>query len=386
MRDFKQRESRQTTQSSGSSWKIRFLPGKGFFYSYIRNNTTKTGLIPFTFQKSANSIKEKLVFLSSTIPVAFALLLFFVYGNHDTSNETMKPGIGGFGELPKSSQLPDTGRTIVDEHDAVLEKDEAKKDLLLAEEDESVQYNEKSGQLNKRSYVVVEGDNLTSIAQRYSVSIESIAGSSNIQLLDQLRVGQVLYIPNKEGFFYSVKKGERLAKILKKYSVSYESYVTENPGVSMDLLEVGQEIFLPGAKPDNLIRSWLVPVDTRIITSSYGWRSYPRRAFHKGLDLKAAYTSVRAAKNGRVTYAGWLGGYGNVIIIVHSGGYKSLYAHLSKIYVKPGTRVAQGTVIGRSGNTGYSFGPHLHFEVTYRGKHINPATVLTGLRYKRRSR
>ena len=264
-----------------------------------------------------------------------------------------------------------------------LQKSEELKDLLLQEEPVFFPSKEEK-EAKKIVYKVKEGDTLSEIAKEFNVSVESIAGSSGIRIVDNIRVGQILYIPKKEGFFYQVKKGENLASLLEKYKISWEEFLEENPDIDPDYLEPGVEVFLPGAKPKNLIQGWLIPVRSRIITSGYGWRRYPRRAFHKGIDIRARYAPVRAAKGGRVTFAGWLGGYGKAIVIAHPGGYKTLYAHLSRIYVRRGMYVSQGQVIGRSGNTGYSFGPHLHFEVTRHGRHINPRKILRGLRYARR--
>ena len=354
-----------------SQWKISFHKRSHFVISYIKNNATKSHV--FIIPKLLNHLeKHKYVVAGFVLVISGALIFSSVPANK--ANKNTSTGIGG-------------GGTVVDEGALQEDQDEVLKDKLLQQiETEIAESVEDIQTLHKREYVVQKGDTLSAIAQRSKVSVESIAGSSGIQILDHLKIGQKLSIPNKEGFFYSVKKNERLAQVLKKHQVGYLKFIEENPGINTDLLEVGQEVFLPGAKPKNIIRSWLFPVSSRIVTSRYGWRSYPRRAFHKGLDLKAHYVSVRAAKGGRVVYAGRLGGYGNLIIISHPGGYKTAYGHLSRIYVRKGSRVVQGTVIGKSGNTGYSTGPHLHFEVTKNGKHINPARILTGLRYRKRRR
>jgi murein DD-endopeptidase MepM/ murein hydrolase activator NlpD len=290
--------------------------------------------------------------------------------------------VGGVGPLE-----PRAGKALNDEDR--VENDEALKDALMKSEQTSSsdkQVNESSSfdpdddGLQKITYKVQSGDTLSQIAQKFNINVASIAGSSSITMPDMLRVGQVLQIPSKIGFFYTVKKNDKLALILKKYNVTFEKFLNENSNANTDLLDEGSEIFLPEAKPKNLQSSWLIPVSTRYVTSNYGWRRWPRRAFHKGLDLKAPYISVRAAKSGVVTYAGWIGGYGKVIIIKHGNGYKTLYAHLSRIYTTAGKAVKRGRVIGVSGNTGYSFGPHLHFEITRYGRSINPRRILRGLR------
>jgi murein DD-endopeptidase MepM/ murein hydrolase activator NlpD len=101
-------------------------------------------------------------------------------------------------------------------------------------------------------------------------------------------------------------------------------------------------------------------------TSSFGWRTHPitgSRRFHSGVDIGAPMGApVVAAGTGIVMSSGWLGGYGKAIVIQHNGVQQTLYGHLSEVFVQPGQRIEQGTVIGRVGSTGNSTGPHLHFE------------------------
>ncbi|MBI1241019.1 MAG: peptidoglycan DD-metalloendopeptidase family protein [Nostoc sp. RI_552] len=108
------------------------------------------------------------------------------------------------------------------------------------------------------------------------------------------------------------------------------------------------------------------------ITSVFGWRTHPitgDRRFHSGTDLGAPMgTPVVASAPGEVETANWLGGYGLTVIINHPSAQQTLYGHLSELFVQPGQRVEQGTVIGRVGSTGNSTGPHLHFEV----RHLQP--------------
>ncbi|WP_310426219.1 peptidoglycan DD-metalloendopeptidase family protein [Chamaesiphon sp. VAR_48_metabat_135_sub] len=101
-------------------------------------------------------------------------------------------------------------------------------------------------------------------------------------------------------------------------------------------------------------------------TSSFGWRTHPitgNRRFHSGVDIGAPMGApVVAAGSGTIISSGWLGGYGKAIVIQHNGVQQTLYGHLSEVFVQPGQRIEQGTVIGRVGSTGNSTGPHLHFE------------------------
>ncbi len=125
--------------------------------------------------------------------------------------------------------------------------------------------------------------------------------------------------------------------------------------------------------------SYIWPVNG-VVTSYFGWRIHPIlkvRKFHTGIDIAAAYgTNIKASAAGKVIYSGWLGGYGNTVIIDHGGGFSTLYAHASAIIVSEGEEVSQGQVVGRVGSTGYSTGPHLHFEVRVNGEPQNPLNYL----------
>lgn len=113
------------------------------------------------------------------------------------------------------------------------------------------------------------------------------------------------------------------------------------------------------------------------ITSRYGYRRNPftnrGRELHSGVDFKGRVGQpVKVTANGRVSYAGYMGNYGYVVMVKHSDGYETRYAHLSKLRVKKGDYIQVGETVGLLGNTGRSTGPHLHYEILLRGKKINP--------------
>lgn len=116
------------------------------------------------------------------------------------------------------------------------------------------------------------------------------------------------------------------------------------------------------------------------VTSEYGWRVHPvygTRKLHAGMDFGAAYGSaIHAAGSGVVVTAGWMGGYGNAVVIDHGGGVATLYGHQSRLAVSAGRRVSAGQVVGYVGSTGLSTGPHLHFEVRVNGSPVNPRGYL----------
>jgi murein DD-endopeptidase MepM/ murein hydrolase activator NlpD len=115
------------------------------------------------------------------------------------------------------------------------------------------------------------------------------------------------------------------------------------------------------------------------ITSPYGPRCLPNGdcSFHPGIDIGVpSGTPIHAAASGTVISAGWLGGYGNLVVIDHGNGLATAYAHQSSMAVGNGASVSQGQVIGYVGCTGYCFGPHLHFEVRVNGEPVNPLGYL----------
>lgn len=253
--------------------------------------------------------------------------------------------------------------------------DEIKKKIITSKEFEEPQ----SKTLKIVTHTVQAGQTLSEIARIYGVSMDTICGSNKLESYDLLQVGQVLKIPNKDGVLVSVQQGQTLPALAVKYNIPLQRIIEENNIVNPDFINVGQYVFIPDAKPLDIFKGFLWPVKSNYVTSGYGWRKdpfYGESQFHQGIDVRANYEWVRASKYGRVSYAGWLGGYGKVVIITHPGGYKTLYGHLSRIVVREGQYVKQGQIIAKSGNTGNSTGPHLHFEIIRKGQHINPYTEL----------
>lgn len=116
--------------------------------------------------------------------------------------------------------------------------------------------------------------------------------------------------------------------------------------------------------------------DLKRVASGYGWRIHPiyhTKKFHQGMDFTAPVgTDVFATGNAKVTFVGWKQGYGNTVMLDHGFGYETLYAHLFKPLVKVGQRVKRGDIIALVGNSGMSTGPHLHYEVHFRQKRVDP--------------
>jgi len=237
-----------------------------------------------------------------------------------------------------------------------------------------------------QQYRVKRGDSVSTIAQKYGVSIGAIIASNEIRNARTLQEGAELRIPNIDGIPYQIKKGDSLSKIALSFSVPLEVILDVND-IKSDVLKAGETLFIPGARMNDmdlrlsLGELFMYPVQSKYITSNYGMRKDPISGalnFHTGLDLRADIgTTVVSAMDGvvSVTAENWL--YGKHIIISHDNGYKTLYGHLNSFSVKKGERVARGKKIGESGNTGYSTGPHLHFTVYDKNnKLVNPLDLL----------
>ncbi len=137
--------------------------------------------------------------------------------------------------------------------------------------------------------------------------------------------------------------------------------------------EIDDELTYLDCLPDN------VPLEGRI-SSGFGYRRHPitgLRSFHYGVDITGNRgDAVQAAGSGVVTFAGWSGDFGKVVIISHGFDYETVYAHNDSIIIEVGDIVSKGDLISRVGSTGRSTGPHLHFEIHYKNEQIDPIGVL----------
>jgi len=238
-----------------------------------------------------------------------------------------------------------------------------------------------------QQYRVQRGDSVSGIAQKYGVSVGAIIASNEIQNARRLQEGAVLRIPNIDGIPYKIQRGDSLSRISVSFNVPLEIILDVND-IKSDNIRVGETIFIPGARMNDidlrlsLGEMFMFPLQTRRnITSYYGWRKDPisgATQFHNGVDFRAnTGTTVMAALDGTVSVVRETRLYGKHIIISHSNGYKTLYAHLNSFSVRQGDRVARGRKIGEVGSTGYSTGPHLHFGIIDRnGKFVNPLELI----------
>lgn len=225
------------------------------------------------------------------------------------------------------------------------------------------------------NYIVQGGDTVWEISAKFGVTVNTIKWTNNLSDIDYLKPGQKLIILPTSGVLHTVKKGDTLAKIASFYKADLQR-ITEYNQIQGGL-KVGKKLIIPGGQPppppqpktktkiassSSRIFSgpqigWLIRPTTGVRSRGVGWG-------HAGVDIcNKIGTPVWAAASGTVTHTGWYYGYGLTVMIKHSNGVITLYAHLSSINVSRGQYVRQGQVIGRMGTTGRTTGSHLHFEV-----------------------
>ena len=242
----------------------------------------------------------------------------------------------------------------------------------------------------KKTYVVQSGDTLLKIAGAYNIDLNVLMANNPGISSKNLKVGQKITVLTQNGIFYKVTKGDSLNKIAELFKVQVEDIKDIN-NMDSDTVVVGTELFIKDPNLTKFLASktvikkgvvkttttlgFIMPIKYTGISSPFGNRLHPvlkRYIYHSGVDLRARFIPLYAAKDGRVTFAGQMNGYGKIIIIQHGNGYETRYAHLDKIGVKKGDYVKRGELIGKTGQSGRVTGPHLHFELRTKGKAVNP--------------
>ncbi len=242
------------------------------------------------------------------------------------------------------------------------------------------------------TYTVQLGDTVQGIAAQFDLQPTTImwANPAVEDAPDLLRIGQELVILPVDGVYHTVKEGDTLESIAKKYKVEVEA-ITSCPYNGLQppdfAIEPGMKLIVPGGeKPwvPKVVTSYTGPVPEGARgTGLFQWPilGYITQGYwygHRAIDIGVPVgTAVHAADGGFVSFAGWTDvGYGYLIVIDHANGFATYYAHLSNFYVMAGQKVERGQVIGSTGNTGWSTGPHLHFEIRYMGVPQNPRAYL----------
>lgn len=243
-------------------------------------------------------------------------------------------------------------------------------------------------------YTVENGDTISGIAQKFNVSVNTIRWANELNSKDSIKPGDTLTILPITGIQYKVKNGDTISAIAKKYDADSKEILTFNGFDDAKGLKAGMEIIIPNGEPATpVVAKKEVKASTSTKTSTTSSSTTSEKSSTSSPVSTGAYvlpipgsiltqgihgtnavdfgapvgTTIKASLAGEVILAkgngAYNGGYGNYIVIKHSNGTQTLYAHLSQVQVSVGETVSTGEVIGKSGNTGRSTGPHLHFEV-----------------------
>ena len=254
----------------------------------------------------------------------------------------------------------------------------------------TAEYDDSSDQFT--IYVVLSGDTIGTIAEMFGVSVNTIRWANDLKKDGTVGIGQTLVILPISGIKHKVVKGETVASIAKKFGGDVDEIIQLNDDVSATgALAVGMELIIPDGEMGTPISTIAKTSTSKTVSKSktkskertYGTSGPNLGSYfaspiagarctqdlhaHNGIDIGAATgTPIKAAAEGTVIIArsgGWGGGFGSYVVVNHSNGTQTLYAHMSKVLTQVGAHVDKGEVIGKVGSTGKSTGPHLHVEV-----------------------
>jgi murein DD-endopeptidase MepM/ murein hydrolase activator NlpD len=271
---------------------------------------------------------------------------------------------------------------------------------IFSSEKEYINHLKENVRFNAIKFYIVDikrGDNFWKIAKKYGVNIDTLLGTNPYWHTLIARINQKIVVPSQRGVLHFINDFDEIEELMRIYNIKRDNILTQElpPLYRYYYRFFGNDspiaVFIRDAKPttiamtDKMAKQFCLremfrsPIGGRF-SSYFGGRIHPifkKHRFHNGVDIAARYgTPVGASCRGTVVATGWMGGYGKAIIISHPNGFRTLYGHLSRIYVKRGQYVRSGRIIGRAGSTGWSTGSHLHFTLWHNGKLINPLKVL----------
>ena len=329
-----------------------------------------------------------------------------------------------------SEDSPSEGYIIHDDSFIVnesIKENETNKTVSISKNNNSKTGNDYLKELRKNNlrwhlvkHTVQKNENLLLIAEKYNSDISHIARYNGIKNTHLIKKGSTIQIPTQNGIEYVVKSGDNTSSIAKKFRITLKEILLSNE-IDSEKIRIGQILFLPSAKEEftpelnikspiitqstenkrilskrnkNIVSkehfeaknlkqySFLMPANGRI-TSSFGIRRNPfsgKKEFHNGVDIGCPIgTPVKSSADGKVIFSGSKDGYGNMIVIEHIDKMITVYAHLDSMQKATGDEVKRNEVIALSGATGTVTGPHLHFEIRK-----NYVTALNPLRIIRR--
>lgn len=307
--------------------------------------------------------------LKKILPLFFLLFVLFLIFNLDKEKERSEKNIYFQSLFTLSQSWQESPEFLF------VDKNSLRSFLppyLISKEVLGTIIEESKGRREIMEYLVEEGDTISSLSQKFEISIETILWANNLNKNSILKPGQKIIILPVSGILHHVKSGDTLSEIAQKYQAKIDEIISFNELESPNDIYVGDILIVPNGKmpaKTEKFTSQLAPLASGYficpvvggcrITQGLHW--YNAIDFSNGkcneLILAAAGGVVQKAKYG------WNGGAGNVVSILHPNGVVTIYGHLQTIFVVPGQTINQGEIIGSMGRTGRSSGCHLHFAV-----------------------
>ncbi len=298
------------------------------------------------------------------------------------------------GVIQNDSSMASEFSTVIEGGSAVI-----KPNIIEAVHVEDLPEVNKPSRANITTYTVQPGETISAIAENFGVKVETILWQNDLSERSLIRPGDTLEILPINGVAHKVASGETISAIAKKYGVESDKIISYNNLFDVNDIQIGQKLIIPDGKkivpyistPSyasstptvSPISKLFIPPAQAVTTGGMLWPAAVRRISqyfswtHTGLDIAGPTgTAIYASEAGTVIYAGWSTGYGNNILLDNGGGLKTRYAHSSKLYVAVGDHVVKGQTIMAMGSTGWSTGPHLHFEVIINGAKKNPLSYI----------
>ena len=353
------------------------------FFSYLAHRLHKTGL---NFEKYKNFIVDILMVRRGANTSLFVHLSILglsvaalVGGGFLSSTSVVSgsyPGVAANPLVANSSEEPTDGGVIASSITPVT---------IISDKprDKSIEYEVKAG------------DTISSIAEEYGVTEETVQWANGLTSASKIKNGEKLTIPPVSGVVHKVKSGDTIYSVAKTYRANSQAILDfpfNNIGEDFSLT-TGDTLMVPDGAPPEKAK----PAPTQYLakgqksnfgvadlgSGQFGWSASGLMAqyfswYHPGLDISnISGGPIRAAATGKVVIAGWdSSGYGNTIVIDHGNGYTTRYAHMSVLYASVGQTLSKGEVMGMMGSTGRSTGTHLHIEIRKNGAALNPLGLL----------
>lgn len=385
-------------------WDKIYAPIKvKIIYPLTRRYVTHTVIALIALLSVVSSLSAKAASLENVEQIGKKSILYTLSYSGDSEFNDFVQETADVGGIKTTSYLEDVGISLPT---TTLNSENFSGDLpIIARENDSALLNPNissiadSGSRTKIiDYQVLGGDTIGTIAEKFSISVNTILWANSLTATSTIRPGDKLVILPTSGVLHKVKSGDTVDKIAKYYSADAEKILESNALPDTSDIKIGEYIMVPDGKVPaptpapaprtnvasrNTVnipsRTTPVPTSGKMlwpngcsrISQYFGWR-------HTGVDIACpAGTPILAADDGVVTRVQYIEtGYGHNVMIDHGDGVVTLYGHMSKIFVKKDETVKRGQQIGLEGSTGRSTGPHLHFEVRINGKIYNPLNYI----------